>query len=125
MAKSHVGMGAMTCPVCGREHSESVLLHKQLKEVFPDSSNQKVHTGYELCPEDKEKHEQGYVALIEVDPSKSDINKGVFYRTGDMAHMRRDAAKEVFVGQDVSMPIMHVEIGILEKLRESAVSDDE
>lgn len=119
MNKSHVSMGVMLCPVCGCKHSETTLLQKQLKEVFHESSTEKVDIEYELCSEHRKIHEQGYVALVEIDPDKSDIDNGVFYHTGNIAFMLRGIAKKVFIKRDISKPIIRVEIGVLQELQKN------
>lgn len=96
MEKSHVGMGHSVCPVCGVEHDEVVLIDLRLKQTLERDN----FTGFALCPEHKQKHTEGYVALVVV----SYVKEGVPFieqfnsakRTGEMIHMKYEAAQRIF-----------------------------
>lgn len=103
MDKSYVAMERKICIVCTQEYDTgNVLLDKRLK----DSMDKHVVTGMGICPEHKKLSEEGYIALVEVDPKKStNIQKGEkgktvkqseAYRTGNIAHILRSKAKEIF-----------------------------
>lgn len=116
--ENFVANGQRICIVCGATYdSGEILVHKRLREIKED---QRV-TGFGLCKEHKELYDQGYVALVEVDPSKSTIENGRIapsnaYRTGNVCHMKRDACFRVF-GKDVDTPAMFVEVGVIDELR--------
>lgn len=116
--ENFVAMGQRVCIVCGSTYdSGEILVHKRFREIKED---QRV-TGFGLCEEHKKMYDQGYVALIEVDPSKSTIeNERVqpssAYRTGNVCHMKRDACFRVF-GKGVDTPVMFVEVGVIDALR--------
>lgn len=95
------------CVVCGMNYDTgAVLLHKHMK---PDLERYTL-TGNGLCPEHRKLYEEGYVALVEVSEDRK-------YRTGNVAHVRRSVAEEIFnvpIGENV--PVVHAEVGVLEKL---------
>lgn len=101
--KSHVSMEQHVCIVCGQPYdSGALLLDRRLRPSMED----KTVTGWGLCPEHKEKHEAGYVALVEVDPERSGsgehppagtvIKPEDAYRTGRLLHVRRAVWGQVF-----------------------------
>jgi len=89
-----VAMEQNICPVCGitHEYNTGVLLHKNLKTI-PDD---KRVTGYGLCEEHDKLFQDGYIALVVTDESKSTVNdKGNMdmqdaHRTGALIHVRRE-----------------------------------
>jgi hypothetical protein len=98
MSKSIVSMGQTVCQVCGIEHSESVVL--QSRDITHPKLGPKTFVGFELCPEHKKLHDDGYLALVVVTSVKEQVPFIEQYnsakRTGDLVHIRRTAAKEIF-----------------------------
>ena len=98
MTKSHVTLEQKQCPVCGKVFdSGALLLDRRLKPVF------EMHTvtGHALCPDDEKKNQDGYIALVVCDESKSAPAGSTMklqdaHRTGEVIHMRRTAAARVF-----------------------------
>jgi len=104
MTKSYVGMGHDRCPICATDHGDSVLIHKNLKEVFEDSN--KVLVSIELCPDCKAKRDESYIALVEIDAEKSGgytetIKPENAWRLGGIAWVKAEAWKKIF---DVPVP---------------------
>lgn len=91
--KSHVGMGYALCPVCGKKHDETVLL--QTRMGLPPKLNRENFTGWALCPEDKAKRDEGYVAMVVVtnqdQPTLENAN-----RTGEVLHIRASVWPRIF-----------------------------
>lgn len=115
MNKSHVGMGAEICPVCGNAHSEAVLLHKQLREVFENGKTEFI--GWNLCPV-HERMKAEYVALVEVEEEPNGVNPiATAKRTGQIAHVRRIAYSKLFKGDLPPEVLAFVCIGVIDKLR--------
>ena len=124
--KSYISVEVKVCEICGSEwETNSILLDKRLKE----SMESKTITGYGLCPEHQKLHDEGYIALIAVDESRSsnkpknNIIKGLdgIYRTGNIAFIKREAAKKVFDCEIPSGPFMYCEdevINMLEKMQQ-------
>lgn len=122
--KSFVSVEMNICPVCGVSHETGALLmDRRLRDQFERTTA----TGYSLCPEHLSLHEQGYVALVECDQSKSKITKGPNgdtvkpgdeYRTGNIAHVRRAVAEHIFNVPIGDTPVMFIEIGVIDRLRE-------
>lgn len=116
MPNDFVGMQVMTCQICGREHSHgaSILLNRRFKPI----KDEELQGGYHLCEDDEKMFNQGYIALIEVDPSKSKTEEGVFWRTGQIVHVRKELAASLFPQMELNgHPLAHVEIGIIDNLR--------
>ena len=100
MSKTHVAMGHEECPVCGSTHTESVLLDKRLRSVFPE--HEKVVTGLSLCPECAI-HKPEYLTMIETtgDPTKDREAE----RTGRVARVRWEVATELFTDLSDSLRV--------------------
>ena len=88
MSKSHVGLGYKSCPICGVEHSEVVLLDTRMRDTL--SHRQLIDIA--LCPEHAAKVEE-YAALVAIDMTKSTqpYKPATVWRTGEYVHIRRTA----------------------------------
>lgn len=116
MSKSHVGMGFALCPVCGKKHDETVLLQRSMGA--PPRLNSENFTGWELCPEDKAKFDEGYVALIECEePPTGDNQLATAKRTGVLVHVRRTAFPNIFNVPAPKGAIAFIERGVVEQLQ--------
>jgi hypothetical protein len=120
--KSHVSMERRVCLVCAAPYETgAILLDTRLRA----SLKRQTTTGWGLCPEHRELHENGFVALIECDPEKSGnpaagarVKPDEAYRTGAVAHMKREVFSQVFnlpVAPDV--PAVYVEVGLIARLQ--------
>jgi len=90
MDKSHVSLEMKVCIVCGHKYSAGVLIQKNLRPTL----ERETVTGYGMCEEHQKLSDDGYLALVGIDPTKSEIlpngnvkPEGV-YRTGNVAHIR-------------------------------------
>lgn len=92
--KSYVGMGHDSCPICGVEHNEVVLINKRLR----DTLERRQVVGISICPECTAKINDDYVALVSIDESKSNAPYTPMsaYRTGNVLWIKRDAWGKVF-----------------------------
>lgn len=119
MEKSYVTLEQHACPVCLKTFDTgNLLLDDKLRDVFEKYTV----TGYELCEEHKKVVEDGYVILVEV---RERPQKGQDpYRTGNTAYLKRHVAKDIFPDMDVQ-DVAFVEIGVLDKLREMLVVQDD
>lgn len=119
MEKSYVTLEQHVCPVCLKTFDTgNMLLDDKLRDVFEKYTV----TGYGLCEEHKKVVEDGYVILVEVrEPPKKGQDP---YRTGNTAYLKRHVAKDIFPDMDVQ-DIAFVEIGVLDKLREMLVVQDD
>lgn len=123
--KSYVSVEVKVCEVCGSEwETNSLLLDRRLKE----SMESKTITGYGLCPEHQKLHDEGYIALIAIDESlstnkpKNNVIRGLdgVHRTGAVAHVRREVAKNIFNCEIPEGPFMYCDpevISMLEKMQ--------
>lgn len=95
---NYVRMEQKLCPVCTKRFDcGGILLHRQLKEIPED----RTVTGWQPCPECQKLMDDGFIALIECDPSKSDIRDAKIkpenaWRTTRIAWIKQEAAKRVF-----------------------------
>ena len=86
--RSWVGMTFKRCPVCGKEHSKGILMHRRMRPVVPRLTQE----GWELCDEHVAEA-AGRLWLIGVD---GDRNDGSGRLTGMAAMITREAARGVF-----------------------------
>lgn len=96
--KSHVGMETRLCLVCGVEYETGAIL---LDRRLVKSLERKNCTGWGMCEEHQKLKDEGYVALVGCDESKSRVKGGTVmpegvYRTGDIAHIKSEAFQEMF-----------------------------
>jgi hypothetical protein len=90
MDKSHVSMESKRCIICDKEYeSGSILLDTRLRK----SMERHTVTGLGVCDEHAKK---GYVVLVGIDPTKSDRDAGVVWRTGSVCHIKKSMFAEFF-----------------------------
>lgn len=120
--KSHVSLEQHVCLICGVAFDTgSILLDKRLRA----SMERHTATGWGLCPEHQKLSDDGFVALVECDPQRSGSPAGggrlkpeQAYRTGRLAHLKRDVFAEVFnVPIAANQPCVFVEPGVIEQLQ--------
>ncbi|WP_295380794.1 ATPase [uncultured Pseudacidovorax sp.] len=119
--KSFVSLEQRLCTVCGRPFDTGhLLLDKRLRPSMTHHTT----TGWGLCPEHQKLFDEGFVALIECDPARSGVPAGSTrlqpeqaYRTGRLAHLRREVFTRVFnVAIDDEQACVFVESGVIERL---------
>ena len=101
MDKSYVTMEQHICMVCGVPYDTGNLL---LDRRFFKRFERHTVTGHGLCPEHEKLFNDGYLAIVAIDPEKSSIDAngtvkpGDAHRTGSIAHIKRDCdfAREHF-----------------------------
>lgn len=110
MPRSHVTLEKHVCTVCGNVYDTgAILLDKHLRNRFRD--DQPTVTGKGLCPTHQQEADQGYVFLVEIDPTKSAAPgaDGMYhgdanvYRTGTVISIRRHVAEQMFTGEVAPM----------------------
>tara|TARA_R110000868_G_scaffold19062_9_gene82504 strand:- start:1291 stop:1692 length:402 start_codon:yes stop_codon:yes gene_type:complete len=119
--KSHVSLEQHVCLVCGaRFDTGAILLDKRLRA----SMEHHTATGWGLCPEHQKLSDDGFVALVECDPQRSGspganrMKPGQAYRTGRLAHLKREVFARVFnVPIEDKQPCVFVEPGVIEQLQ--------
>lgn len=121
MSKSHVSMQMKICLVCCNKYSAAILLDRRMK----DSLEPETVTGWGLCEEHKKLFDDGYIALIGIDESKSTIkaNGNITaedaYRTGNVCHVRYPVLQGFFnMPINPKLPIIFVEDEVINKLQE-------
>ena len=119
--KSHVSMEQKICPICGvqHEHDCGVLLDKRLKQ----SMERFTTTGYGLCEEHSKLHQDGFIALVVIDESKSEFENGNLkpdkaFRTGEVLHLKREVAKDIFSDfEHVEMEFIYIDSEAANKIK--------
>lgn len=100
MDKSFVTFEQKKCKVCGIDYNtDTILMDKKMSDRF----DMHTVTGWGVCPEHARMRSQGFVSLIEIDPTKSNKSgtKGLIkpedaYRTGNIAYLQKDSFVEIF-----------------------------
>lgn len=127
--KSYVSLEQHLCVVCATPFDTgSILLDRRLHA----SMRRHTTTGWGLCPEHLRLHSEGFVALVECDPQRSGAPSGdgqmkpeQAYRTGLLAHLRREAFTGVFnVAITADQPVVFVEPGVIEQLQARVAPKD-
>jgi hypothetical protein len=96
--KSYVTMEQHLCPICGKAFDTgNLFLDQKLRKRFESHTC----TGWSFCPEHKEIIDDGYIALVGIDETKSTIRNNIVkkenaYRTGNLAFIREERWKDVF-----------------------------
>ena len=116
------------CPVCGVEHDVGIMINKRLKAI----KDEHTVTGYSLCKQHKNLYENGYLALVGVDETKStrkangNLNFEDAYRTGSIAHIKYEVASEMFnVPIQRSQEFIFCDEQVIEMLKEKMEEIDE
>ena len=120
--KSHVSLERHVCLVCRTAFDTgNILLDKRLRASLESHTS----TGWGLCDEHRRLFDEGFVALVECDPERSGKPTGTdrlkpeaAYRTGRLAHLKREAFAGVFnVQLAADQPCVFVEPGVIEQLQ--------
>lgn len=120
--KSHVSMEQHVCVVCCKTFDTgSVLLDRRLRA----SMERYTTTGWGMCPEHQKLFDDGFVALIEIDPQRSGspssagrLKPEEAYRTGRFAHLRRGVFTDLFNTQiEDERPCVFVEPALIDQLQ--------
>lgn len=118
MTKSYVSMEQKICVVCGCKYdTNALLMDRRLKE----SMEQHTVTGYGACDEHQKLADDGYVALIGVNPSNlNSIRMEDANRTGELAHVRKEMFSSMFkINLDPEkFPMVFVESEVIGRLKE-------
>ncbi|MCR6700979.1 MAG: ATPase [Dokdonella sp.] len=120
--KSYVSLERHVCLVCGVSFDTgNLLLDKRLRA----SMDRHTTTGWGLCAEHQQLFDDGYVALVECDPARSGfsasadrLKPGEAFRTGRVAHLKREAFAKVFARPlATEQPCVFVDAGVIERLQ--------
>lgn len=120
MPKSYVSLEQRVCRICGKPFdTNAILLDTRLRDRF----DQKTVTGFGLCPDDKQKIDDGYVALVGIDEKKSErlpngtVKPEGAWRTGDICYIRREAYERIFnVPLDARSPMAFCDPEVITRL---------
>lgn len=116
--KSHVSLCNKICLVCGKEFSDGILLHKQLRKTLEPTT----FGGYGFCAEHQAEIDQGNVFLIEVSNPSTGAEKMSLMaaqRTGRVLTVAKEVLKHIlkqgFITDD-SPPFMLAEASLINEL---------
>lgn len=120
--KSHVSLEQRVCCVCGQSYDTgAILIDRRLRASLEKNTK----TGWGLCPEHQALFDQGFIALVACDPERSGnpspgelIKPADAYRTGQIAHLKREAFHRIFnVPVESRRPLVFVEPAVIDKLQ--------
>ena len=126
--KSHVSLEQQVCVVCGTPFDTgNILLDRRLRPTLERNTV----TGWGMCVEHERLRTEGFVALVECDPRKSGVCAGTqrlqperAYRTGRLAHLKREVFAQVFNGGiDADQALVFVEIGVIDHVQRLAAPE--
>lgn len=120
MEKSFVTIEQHSCGICGKTYDTgNLLLDKHMKQSFDRTTV----TGFGICKKCDVLNQQGYLALVGIDPSKSVeinglVNPNDAYRTGSVARIRREVATKLFdiPLEIIQRPFCFVEQAVIDQL---------
>lgn len=107
MDKSYVTLEQHKCIVCTKDYdTNALLLDRRLRPTF----ERYTVTGWGLCPECSKKESEGFIALVEVDPTKCEMRVNAkpdeVWRTGTIAWIKAEVFPQVF--KNTPVPLTHV-----------------
>lgn len=121
--KSFVTMEQAVCPVCAKiEDTGALLLDKRMRSRFDRTTV----TGFAMCAEHQKLADDGYIALVVIDQTKSaDMTPNGVWRTGPICYVRPHVAEQLFderaKRQDGSYhPIIWIDQEIFDMLSKTA-----
>ena len=109
MEKSFVTMAQSLCKVTGKPFDTGeLLLDQKMRKRF----EMKTVTGWGISPEVQEKLDAGYVAVVAIDPKRSEIKNDIaqpdkVWRTGDIAFVKAKTLGEI-LSQEITTNIAFV-----------------
>ena len=120
---NHVGMGFEQCPICLKHHTETVLLATKYTRGRNGTMEPlrrvpaRACTGHSLCPEHEAMRTE-YLALVEATGAPGETLKPEDATlTGNVCHIRRTVAKEIFNIPVSAHPFVYVEVGVIDRLQ--------
>lgn len=121
MKKSCVTMEQHYCPICTEEKDTgAILMDERLRKTFERHTT----TGMGICNDCQEKLDDGFIAMLEVDPTKSEITPNGkitpenAYRTSDYLWMRRAVAESILSVDVKEYPFIYIEPEVMAMFKE-------
>lgn len=123
MNNDYVAIAKKVCPVCNKIHSHDaeILLNRKMKPI----KEEETFTGYQLCASDQEKFDKGYVALVTIDPDKSEltssgnIDMNGAYHLAKVAHIKRNVLPNIInVEVPEKQPFIYIDEEAFDKIQD-------
>lgn len=121
MDKSYVTLEQHLCEICGTKFdSGAILMDMRLRDKF----KHKTLTGYGVCPDCQEKKDEGYIALVGCDESKSprlangNLKQEDAHRTGELIHIRESVWDDIFDCPPPKGKVCFCETKVIDHLRQ-------
>lgn len=118
MSKSYVTMETAICPICGKDsETGAILIDTRMRDRF----EMRTPTHWDLCPEHKKLHQDGFIALVEVKNTvmTRNLKPDEAVRTGLMCHVKREVFLQLFgAGAPADIPMVFVEPGLIQGINE-------
>jgi hypothetical protein len=112
------------CPVTGKvwESNEIAIPTRLYSQRSWESQEKNTHAGLQPCPEVQEKLDAGYVALVAIDPDKSEympngnVDLAGAYRTGQIAYMKREVIPDILGADPGDHPMIFIDSEVANQL---------
>ena len=116
------------CAVCGEKYNEAIAIDKRLRNTL-ERENFTGNVG--ICDKHRKMHEEGYLALIAVNPklSKAERAKGTLnpkdaHCTGVVCHIKKSAWEAVIDNPFPELPFVYCDEEVINKLKELQSSSE-
>ena len=120
--KTYVALQQAICPVCANKHDTGVIINRRLEKTFEP----KIVTHWQMCPEHEKLKSEGYVALVGIDPAKSDGTKlHEVFRTGSLAFLKADRWSDVFDIPEPEHGVCYAENAVIDMLAKASPNSDD
>jgi hypothetical protein len=98
--KQFVAMTHETCPICGKDTNEGILLHTRFGDL---SAVHDKSTGFSApCEECQAAIDQGAIIIIVADQKRSGTEFKDLYRTGNIFGVREEAVRQMLSGDPLT-----------------------
>lgn len=121
----YVQMEQHVCPICNaiHTHGTGILISKRLRSI----PKEKTVTDYGLCYTHDEMSKE-FIAVVETQPptgERETLKLAEAERTGNYAHVRREAFPHIFNAPCPDRPFVFVEVGIIDKLKAMQMEEND
>lgn len=113
------------CPICLSKMNEHIIMNMELSESrakkVEEMHNKPIGFSAKPCEECQKLIDQGYIALISIDPSKSNVkndrvNLKDIYRTGGFSWLKKDKTLQLLDIEEYSLPFILLDTELYTKV---------
>ena len=121
-----VALTHLACPICLCNSESTIALNTKLNKKSADNVRElhgKTVALGKVCDDCQKMLDDGFIALVEVDETKSNISKGTTetlkqenaYRTGNMAWLKQYVANQIF-NTELKTNMVFVQQGVIDAI---------